>query len=659
MSGVRAVRLLSGGLLAGLVCLLALGCASPIRVYRVGESPLLADWYASAVEDEELSPRTQQTLRQLDLWCRYRRQPREAFQALQELASRDRQPEYLFALAEMAHQLGRQAERWNEPVASAYYYLCAGYSYHYLFYTPSTAAAPGAACPRAGAEAPRAAVELPALVFDPRFRLACDLYNQGLSKCLRLAQRHGQLDPRQTIYLSTPQGQDIPLTVAHYGFAWQAEEFGPLRFCTDYRVLGLDNLYYRYGLGVPLIGTRRPLPQDAQAPWHYPRQVAFPVTAFFRFGSDLSELHACRAGRLELYNPLCLRQITVAGRPIPLESDLTTPLAYGLSHSGLDSKELVGFFWADALEDAQGIYFLEPYQRGKIPVLLIHGLLSSPLTWAPLLNDLQADAELRDHYQFWLYRYPTGNPYLLTAADLRQALARLRAALDPEHTDPALMQMVVIGHSMGGLIAKLLTQDSGEDFWHLVSSQPFSHLKADPQEREQIQQVFYFQAEPEIRRVIFLATPHHGSRLSPSPPARLLARLVHLPAQMRQLARDLNQQNPGLWTSGSHRLPTSLDLLSPGAPALELLAARSAPPGVCYHSIIGVVFGQAPQGSDGIVPYRSAHIEGVASELVVPADHTHVHHHPRAVLEVRRILHEHLQQTLRSNIIPAAHCPAQ
>jgi pimeloyl-ACP methyl ester carboxylesterase len=269
--------------------------------------------------------------------------------------------------------------------------------------------------------------------------------------------------------------------------------------------------------------------------------------------------------------------------------------------------------------------------------------LSSPVTWAPLFNDLRADPELNQRYQFWFYRYPTGNPYLLTAADLRLALDRLRDALDPRHEDPAFDRMVLVGHSMGGLIAKLLTQDSGDDFWKLVSKQPFDRLKAAPETRDEVQRVFYFDKEGGVRRVIFLGTPHHGSKLSPSPPARLLARLVRLPVRLRETAQDLSRENPDFWAdpAGPHRVPTSLDLLSPGSPALELLAARSPPPGVLYHSIIGVSSGRVPDGGDGVVPYTSAHIDGVVSELVVPADHTHVHHHARAVLEVRRILHEH------------------
>jgi hypothetical protein len=128
-------------------------------------------------------------------------------------------------------------------------------------------------------------------------------------------------------------------------------------------------------------------------------------------------------------------------------------------------------------------------------------------------------------------------------------------------------------------------------------------------------------------------------------------------------AADLARENPDLWPSlgdgSSPHLPTSLDMLSPGSAALELLAGRPAPPGVHYHSVIGAAFGHGEDSTDGVVPYRSAHIDGVESELVIPATHVTVHHHPRAVLEVRRILQEHLKAvrgaTAPQEIQPAAH----
>ncbi len=636
------------------------GC-SDITVHRVRAPDWLDSWRASVVEAGDLSPRTLQTLRQWDLEHVYRRCPAEAFARLQTLAVQYSQPDQLFALAEMSYVLGHEAEKWENPDACAFYYFCAGYAYHYLF--PSEEGERGKAKGEREESRDNPATALspfpfrlsPLNAYDPRFRLACDLYNAGLTKCIRAAQRIGRLDPRRELHLPTPDGRGFTLSVVHHGFAWPPEEFGPLLFCEDFAVAGLANHYKSYGLGVPLIGTHV---ASASSPKHafYPRDVNFPITAFFRFDGSSADLPTQHAGRLELYNPLAVQAVDVGGQAIPLETDLTTPLAYFLSRTDLDGIQYEGFLSPDKIQNRTGIYMFEPYQPGKIPVVMVHGLLSSPLTWAPMFNDLRADPELRAHFQFWFYLYPTADPYLVTAADLRQTLGELRAELDPGHQDTALDQMVFVGHSMGGLVSKLLTIDSGNDFWGLVSAQPFDVLKAQPQTRAELQRIFFFERQACVRRVVFLATPHHGSKLSPSPPAQLAARLIRAPKALVQAAHDVAQEDPQFWAALHYdHLPTSVDLLAPGAPTLELLAARPAPQGVHYHSIIGVLAhpnclleaflpgGSDRQGTDGVVPYSSAHLEGVDSEVVVPADHMHVHHHSLAVLEVRRILLEHLR----------------
>jgi pimeloyl-ACP methyl ester carboxylesterase len=445
--------------------------------------------------------------------------------------------------------------------------------------------------------------------------------------------------------------------VEYHGFSWRPEEFGALLFCADYEVVGLQNQYHSYGLGVSLMCERKPV-AAALVNAAFPRDLYFPVTAFLRFDRDIANLGTGSQAKLELCNPLAEQAVRVEGSSIPLESDLTTPLAYALSRSDLYRLQFEGFLWPDKLQRQTGIYMLEPYQPGKIPVLLVHGLLSSPATWAPMFNDLRADPAIREHFQFWGYLYPTGDQYFLTAADLRQRLAGLREELDPEHRDPALDEIVCVGHSMGGLISQLLTTASGDAYWRLVSAQPLDSLKLAPDARQTLERIFFFQREPSVRRVIFLATPHHGSKLSTPALARLVDKVVSVPKSLVRVKNEVARDNPKIVLASTHgKIPTSVDLLEPGSPALELLAAQPRPTGVRYHSVIGILpsseswlnaispvslHGKEP--SDGVVPYASAHLDGVDSELIVPADHMHIHDHPLAILEVRRILLEHLRE---------------
>ncbi len=640
-------------LLLVLLPVMLVGCGSGLGVRKTNLYPLLSAWRATVGHGEDISPRTKQTLRRLDLMRAYDRNPTEAYVKLHQLAVEQPDPDWIFALADMSYLFGQQLERRNCSEAIAYYYLCAGYSYHFLF--GNNRPRPDPLCGYARQDGvtktvtPTPLQHTPEEAFDPRFRLACDLYNNGLEKCIRAAQKVGRLDPRNQLYMANADGSKFRLSVTHHGFAWRPQEFGKLLFASDYQVTGLRNHYKTYGLGVPLIGIRAKVPNEAPGQAFYPKEVSFPVTAFFRFEGSLADLGASRSGRLELYNPLRVQKIQIKHRVVPLERDLTTPLAYFLSRSDLHGVEFAGLLSDDNLEGRRGIYMFEPYQKGKIPVLMVHGLFSSPLTWAPLFNELRADPILNEKYQFLFYLYPSGHPYLATAGDLRLSLAKLRAEVDPHNKDAAFDQMVYVGHSMGGLIGKLATQDSGYDFWHLATDQPFDRVKASPEIKTKLRQMFFFEQQKCIKRVVFLGTPHRGSKLSPSLIGRAVNRLIRLPKKLMKTADDLTSLNPGLWNVKgglwyNGRIPTSIDLLKPRSPALRVLAERPPPEDVKYHSVVGVYNGTGRNSDDGVVHYSSAHIEGTNSELLVPAHHIVLHQHPRTMLEVRRILYLHLHE---------------
>jgi pimeloyl-ACP methyl ester carboxylesterase len=675
-----------------------LGCSYGISVRRSNGPDLLRAWRSSVVEADALSPRSMQTLHRYDLETAYKHRPLEAYQFLQRDVAKQPDPERLFALAEMSYLLGKKTEKHDQQHACRYYYLCAGYAYHYLFPQAGNVKPAGVEFETPWTPGQR---EFEHFAFDPRFRFACDLYNTGLAKCITAAQRVGRLDPRQELHLPTSDGQGFTLSVDHHGFPWRPDEFGPLMLCADYEVVGLANHYRGFGLGVALIGVRAPELQarDQSLAWvdrhvrgrsadrevpaplspidskpltptegpnptmtrtagRFPHEVSFPVTAFFRFEGSVADLGTQRSGRLELYNPLAIQNVQIQNHKVPLETDLTTPLAYFLSRTDLEGIEYAGFLSADKIQDRAGIYMFEPYQPGKIPVVMVHGLLSSPLCWTTMFNDLRADPELRKRYQFWFYLYPTGNPFLATAADLRHELGRLRGELDPAGKDGALDHMVLVGHSMGGLVSRLLATDSGDDFWKLVADRPLDDLKVSPDTRAELQRVFYFRQQSCVEREIFLATPHHGSKLSPSPAGRLAARFVKLPKRLMLAAGDLSHADPtGLIRSGDSQLANSVDMLEPHAPALELLAARPRPPTVHFHSIIGSAYGEGEKSTDGVVPYTSSHLDNVDSELILAASHMTIHDHPRAVMEVRRILLEHLRAMQQDGVVPIPTTP--
>ena len=314
-----------------------------------------------------------------------------------------------------------------------------------------------------------------------------------------------------------------------------------------------------------------------------------------------------------------------------------------------------------------GLYMVQPYEPGKIPVLMVHGLWSSPMTWMEMFNDLRSQPEIRDHYQFWFYLYPTGQPFWLSAAQLRRDLAEVREALDPNAPgagagpDGADRPQ----HGRAGLAAA----DGPKRRRLLEAGQHASRstqIKADPKARQKLQETFFFQPNPSIRRVVTIGTPHRGSTFSNQTTQWLLDKLIHLPQTIWSTAsRRSVRDNPGAFPDGSLlKVDTSIDSLSPSSPIFPVMLAAHRPPWVKYHNIVGVVPKQWCVEAFGATATAWCRQQRDTSttrcrEITVPADHTTVHTHPAAVLEVRRILLEHLADLRGQQAASVAQRPAE
>ena len=328
-----------------------------------------------------------------------------------------------------------------------------------------------------------------------------------------------------------------------------------------------------------------------------------------------------------------------------------TPAPAQLPSRVESSREAQGPASAKADTDIAGLFRFEPtglslvgpYRRAKIPVVLIHGLWSNPWSWARMIQVLEADAVLGDRYQFWTFGYSTGDPLPYTATLLRHDLDEVRRKFDPDRTDVAFDRMALVGHSMGGLLTKMMVQESGTRLWRLTCDRPVMDLAGDPADCELLRNALIFKPRPEVRRVVFIATPHRGSRVDRGGLGRLGSRLVRLPDPLRaSYGRLIARNGPDFFVERFRRgLPTSIDELEWRSPILMLLDELRPAPNVTAHSIIADRR-EPPRagGSDGLVLYESAHLDGVATESLVSAGHL-CQDHPAVIREVRRILVEH------------------
>jgi pimeloyl-ACP methyl ester carboxylesterase len=581
------------------------------------------DAYANPLGAGVASDQAKYVLNRYNLLKKFARDPAAVITDLHEKALHDDRRDILYALSEVSYlygdQLAENARPEDQTLAPDYFLLSAIYAYYYALAERS---------------------DPPPTAFDQRFRNACDLYNFGLWRGLATGEGQRLVLGGKTRKL--PVGQlSISLDTAQ--FPWKLEDFEKFEAADKYAVRGISVRNRNPGIGLPLIGIKK---ASGTA-----RSQTVPVTAFLRIQGDLASLSAGTAtATLELYSTQDTSTVLLKNREVPLETDTTSPLAYQLEGSDVWGFGLSGFLGKEINKSPDGLYLREPYRAGRIPVVFVHGTASSPVWWAEMFNTLGSDPLIRQKYQFWFFMYTTSKPVLYSAADLRDALRDKLASLDPDGKDAALQQMVVIGHSQGGLLTKLTAVDTGDKLLRSLTGQDLDSLKMSDESKAKLRRLSYVKPLPFVKEVIFISTPHRGSFRSTTWARNLARWFVTLPATVLQSSMeylDYMTDDVKKVMGGKKKFLTSADGMSPDNPLMISLAEIPLAPGVKGHSIIAVKGDGDPKlGDDGVVKYTSAHLDGMESEFVVRSDHS-AQLNPLAIDEVRRILVEHLTAASR------------
>ena len=614
-----------------LLPLLALtGCLNPIGADQVGFRKTYQQLNQSALNGSDFSSSTLQVLHRYNLETVYDESPAVALKALHGHACADDRRELLYALAELNYAHADDLRRSVKPGAwrgaRDYYFATAIYAYLYLL-----------------GDGP----EPPPGPFARKFRAACDFYNRSLAESLVIPGNTNAVvelksGPR------TPAPGPVAVEYTQPVFKVKLSEIEEFVAADAFRVRGLTVRDRQSGLGAPLIGVGHQADPDLP-----PRRM--PATVFLRVNGDLKTWQAGQlTATLELYSIYDTNRVMVAGRSLPLECDVTAPVAYAANDARIWQLDLAQFLSPKQLLKT-GVYLTQPYQAGRIPVVFVHGTASSPIWWAEMWNTLRADSVLRERYQFWYFTYNTGKPTSTSAADFRAALLAKIAELDPEGKDPALRQMVIVGHSQGGLLASLTATDTGDKLWRTSSDKKLEDLPLTPEVRADLQRNFFFTPLPCVSRVVFLCTPHRGSYRVTRFVLNLARRFMDLPADVVKTSSSLMLlRKPNLTPAEVRsRVPTSLDLMSPKNPWLLALADIPVAPGIKSHSIIAIRGDdEPPAGSDGVVKYTSAHLDYTESEFIVRSGHS-CQSNPATIEEVRRILLEHLRALAAATGTPA------
>jgi pimeloyl-ACP methyl ester carboxylesterase len=596
------------------------GCGPPLRVDTVAPDTFYREQIHSTLSSDELSDATRIALRRHSLLENYEDDPEATVgRLLDSWRAGSGGANELFAMAELSLW---QAERDDD---TRNYLAAAVYAFAFLFPEEEGALADP---------------------FDPRTRLAADIYNRALAKAM-LDDDKKFVAPRSGTF-AMPHG-DIRVAFDEADLDWHGYRLTDFTPVGELKIEGIRNRYRRPGLGAPL--AAHPVPPDGEykADDLVGPNNRVPIAAILRLDGPREQLRskAPLEAELVLYASTDEEQVRIEDRVVPLEAEPTVVLASTLYASRVWETELAAFL-GNALSVKTRptlLRALHPYERGKIPVIFVHGTASSVFRWTDMVNDLTSDPEIRKRFQFWFYTYDSGNPIAYSAYHLRRLLELQVAECDPDGTDEALRRMVVIGHSQGGLITKMTAIDSGSRFWDGISRKPFDEVKLKPEVRELLADALFVEPLPFVERVIFISTPHRGSYLAgPQLVRRLAQRLIRMPRDVVGVGVAMS----GLSSSGDtyltlQRMPTSIDNMSPGNPFIRTLSRIPLDPRVKAHSIIPVTdMADIENGEDGVVKYQSAHIDGVESELVVHDSHS-TQGNPITIEEVRRILHLHLQ----------------
>lgn len=330
--------------------------------------------------------------------------------------------------------------------------------------------------------------------------------------------------------------------------------------------------------------------------------------------------------------------------PTPVAADFSAPLEVFGAAGGFRAPALRGLLVPDRFANDIQLFRMTPGDPDRVPVVLVHGLASQPLTWRRVVNELMLDPVIRERCEFYYFAYPTSQPMPYVAYQLRNSLATLK---EEGLADDG--ELLLIGHSLGGLVSKAQVVDPGSRLWDVFFKIPADEAAEFGPATERIRTWLDFNPSPVVGRVVFIATPHGGSEVADSWVGQIGRRIARVPRDAVNLAGNVLALDVAEMTDAGRRVathfPTTVQGLSPRSPFLQAFRPLPVVDGVGTHVIYGNRNGDRSNGpcTDGVVTCESARLPGMDSEVMVVSGHS-AHESQAAMVELRRIIRLHLDQ---------------
>ena len=591
--------------LAAVVFLLA-GCASEIGV-RENSVSGRRNYSVADLTTNELNGNTVNLLSNFLLHDLFRNEPEQLIVQLEQLYRKNRDVACVAALADTSLRIGYRLQ--SEPDRSCRFFLASAvYSGLYL-----------------------KLIDDDRELYDEQRIRFIRINNLAMTELFCYLKERG-LERKSGFELAMPGNiRNVRFDVPQYVLPIPENELAQLQPCAHFSTRNLTHDTRVFGLGVPLVASIKPGSRDVGGILIPGLPIAVTLVGDFDFEPTAGKVSA----RLRYIYSRTQSHVKLGKHSLPLAADFSTPLAKA---AGAPQKKnfLRRTFKVKEAKEFTGLYHLEPFDDKRIPIVFVHGLMSDIRTWGQMLNTLLHDKTIREKYQFLGFAYSSGNPIFVSGAILRKELQDLRQKLlEQKRSTEAFDKMVLVGHSMGGLLSRMqITSSSTEQVAAVLGIEDLEAIRKEfaAEQFEKALEVVNFKPLPFVKRVIFIAVPHRGSQIAESWIGRLGSALIELPAEL--VRRNLRAKNANY---------TGIDNLKPGNAMLKVLGELKFAENLPCHSIMGnQEKAYTPGGSDGVVPYWSSHLDHAVSELVVKSGHS-AHRNPLAIQEVRRILLLHVK----------------
>lgn len=318
-------------------------------------------------------------------------------------------------------------------------------------------------------------------------------------------------------------------------------------------------------------------------------------------GDSVLEVLSSRQLDVNLYNPYRTDNVNILGNNYPLAANFSAGYGLWLAENQLDGVGYLNLITRQPEANLPRLFMLEPYDPDKRVLIMLHGLASSPATWVNLTNDILNDDTLRDNYQVWQIFYPTNLPILENRYQIQGLINSAYEQTDPKGQNRASKNSVIISHSMGALIARMMLSDDNllddldrlDDQNLLSSNEKYQIRQALKQSfgEQQLKARFELQTLPQVDTAVFLSAPFRGTDYADRWFTRALRRIVYLPVGLVKTVTDnlatiATQGELAASPLGALYLQNGASQLSDKSSFIQLTKDITINDRIIYHSII-------------------------------------------------------------------------